>query len=377
MYMNKARLRAYAAALYRSVTPNSVVLDIGCGTGIFALLACKYGARRVYAVDPDDAINLARVFAAVNGYSDRLKCIQNVSTKITLPERVDVIISDLSGQLPLFEHHIPAMVDARDRFPAPDGILIAQQDHLRVAVVEAKADYRKLTRPWSESLLGLDLRGGRPLVTNTWRSLTDKRARFLTQPETFAVLDYRAVVDCNMCGHVNFTVDRLGTGHGVAVWFDRVLADGIKISTEPGAPESVNVASVYGTAFLPWPDSLELEPGDMIAFRIMANLVKHEYVWQWETTIHRSERKHDIKARFRQSSLQGLPFSLESLKKREAEYIPTPNENTRLNAFILSKIDGHASLMQIARSVVAAFPLRFKGWQDALSHVGDVIDGER
>jgi type I protein arginine methyltransferase len=68
MYVNKARMDAYAAALRDAVTPNSVVLDIGAGTGIFALLACRYGARRVYAIEPDDAINLAREVAAANGY---------------------------------------------------------------------------------------------------------------------------------------------------------------------------------------------------------------------------------------------------------------------------------------------------------------------
>ena len=76
MFINKARMNAFAAALRQVVTAKTVVLDIGAGTGIFALLACQYGARRVYAIEPDDAINLAREVAAANGFSDRLTCIQ-------------------------------------------------------------------------------------------------------------------------------------------------------------------------------------------------------------------------------------------------------------------------------------------------------------
>ena len=161
MYMNEARMNAYAAALRDAVTPNSVVLDIGAGTGIFALLACRYGARRVYAIEPDDAINLARESAAANGYSDRLTCIQSLSTKVALPERADVIISDMGGMLPLFEQHIPAIIDARDRFLAPGGALIAQAGpsagrHHRSAGSLPQADpamEREPVRPGSECRL--------------------------------------------------------------------------------------------------------------------------------------------------------------------------------------------------------------------------------
>ena len=84
MYTNQPRFNAYAAALRAAVNPNSVVLDVGAGTGIFSLLACQFGARQVYAVEPDNSINLARQAAAANGFSDRMTCIQNLSTRIDL-----------------------------------------------------------------------------------------------------------------------------------------------------------------------------------------------------------------------------------------------------------------------------------------------------
>ena len=64
---------AYAAALARTVRPGSVVLDIGTGTGLMALLACRLGARRVFAVDPGDSIHLARAAARASGFADRIR----------------------------------------------------------------------------------------------------------------------------------------------------------------------------------------------------------------------------------------------------------------------------------------------------------------
>ena len=49
MIADRVRLDAHAEALRRVVTPASIVLDVGAGTGVMSLLACKFGARRVYA----------------------------------------------------------------------------------------------------------------------------------------------------------------------------------------------------------------------------------------------------------------------------------------------------------------------------------------
>jgi protein arginine N-methyltransferase 1 len=369
MYMHKARMSAFAEALRGAVTPNCVVLDIGAGTGIFALLACRYGARRVYAIEPANAINLAREMASANGCSDRVTFIQGLSTNVVLPERADVIISDLVGVLPLYGQHIPSITDARNRFMAPGGALIPRQDYLRAAIIEASEQYDKLTEPWGENLLGLNLSGGWPLVANTLIRLAEGRVKLLTRPLTLAVLDYRTIADSNLDGELTWTMDQPGTGHGVAVWFDRIVADGITISNEPGAPELVNTSKTYGQMFFPWPKAVGLERGDRVSFSVKADLLKDEYVWRWKTAIHGGQK---IKAHFRQSSLHGHPLSREFLKNREAESIPAFNEDVRIDAFILSKIDGHTSLSEIACSLAANFPSRFNGWQDALSRVGDV-----
>jgi len=137
MIADHARMEAYAQALRAVVRPESVVVDLGAGTGIFALLACRFGARRVYAIEPNDAIEAAREMARASGCADRIVFLQEVSTRATLPERADIIVSDLRGWLPLFGLHLPSIVDARERFLAPAGTLIPLQDTLWAAVVEA------------------------------------------------------------------------------------------------------------------------------------------------------------------------------------------------------------------------------------------------
>ena len=86
MIADKGRMDPYVMALRDAVAHDSIVMDIGTGTGVFALLACHFGARHVYAIEPNDAIQVGRELAAANGFSEKITFIQALSNKITLPE---------------------------------------------------------------------------------------------------------------------------------------------------------------------------------------------------------------------------------------------------------------------------------------------------
>ena len=302
------RMEAYTDALRRTVTPDSVVMDLGCGPGVFGLLACKLGARRVYAVEPEDIVGLAREAAAANGFSDRIEFFEQLSTEITLPEPATIIISDLRGVLPWFEQNIPSIIDARKRLLAPGGVLIPQRDVLWAAVVEAPEQYEELVSPWKNQF-GLDLSAATRLVTNTWRKSRIKPEQLLTDPVCWTTLDYYQVNSPDIRAEISWQAARTGTAHGVAVWFDSDLAEGIRFSNHPAAPELI-----YGIGFFPFSEPVEVIEGERISLRLAADLVNDGYVWRWDTDIFASNQQ-DIKASFKQSTFYGVPLSTSQLRK--------------------------------------------------------------
>jgi type I protein arginine methyltransferase len=367
MFADRIRTQAYARALREAINPDSVVLDIGTGIGIFAMLACQFGARRVYAIEPDDAIQVAREIAAANGFADRIEFIQELSTRITIPERVDVIVSDLRGVLPLFRHHIPSIADARKRFLAPDGVLIPQQDLLWAAVSEAPDLYERYARLWVDNGYGLDLGAAQRIVSNTWQKGRVNPDQLLTRPQQWASLDYNSIESPDVSAEMTLTVLRAGTAHGLSLWFNARLAEGVMFSTAPGQPELI-----YGSAFLPLSQPITMAVDDMISVTLSADLVGDDYIWRWNTRVLSHDDPAKVKADFKQSTFFGAPLSLDQLRKRESSYVPALDKEGQIDRLILSLMTGEHSLGDIARRVANDFPDRFKSWQDALTRVGEL-----
>lgn len=365
MIADRVRTGAYANALRRATRPDSVVLDIGTGIGIIAMLACQFGARRVYAIEPGDAIQVAREIAAANGFADRVEFIQDLSTRVTLPERADVIVSDLRGVLPLFRHHIPSIVDARKRLLAPGGVLIPEQDTLWAAVAEAPDLYERYATLWTDNDYGLDLGAARRLVSNTWQKGRVNADQLLTRPQPWGALDYNSVESADVSAELTFTMTRAGAAHGLSLWFDARLAEGVSFSTAPGMPELI-----YGSAFFPFSAPVTLDASDRVSLKLSADLVGDDYIWRWNTRVLGEGDK--VKADFKQSTFFGAPLSLDQLRKRESSYVPALDEGGQIDRLILSLMDGRHSLGEIAHRVANELPDRFKSWQDALTRVGEL-----
>jgi len=373
MINDQVRVDAYFSAMRKVIRPDSVVVDIGTGTGIMALLACRLGARRVFAIEPDNAIQVAREAAAANACTDRIHFFQQLSTQVELPELADVIVSDIGGTLPWFRHHIPSIIDARQRFLAPAGIMIPQHDTGFVSIVDSPALYRRCDTPWENNRYGLDLRSGKRLMVNSLAWGEASPQEFLAKSQIWSTLDYTTVSSTSVSGTMRFPVTRPGTGHGFTAWFERNLVDGITISGAPYAPESTR-ANIYSNLFFPWSEPVSLELEDEVTITLKANLVGEEYCWTWETRVCNPQAPDVPKAHFRQSTFFAQPLTPSSLLRRERNYVATLNESGCIDQFVLSKMDGQRSLAEIAQGLVDRFPDRFKRWHAALTHVADLAE---
>jgi type I protein arginine methyltransferase len=355
MIADGPRMRAYGAALGRLVTPSSVVADIGSGTGIFALLACRLGARRVFAIEPADAIEVARSLAAANGVADRITFIQAASTEVTLDERADVVVSDIRGVLPFHGRHVPAIADARARLLAPGGALVPCQDRVWVALVETPELHAEHVAPWRGDDQGLDLGAMCDLLANSWRKARVEPPQLLTRPQCLATLDYRAIDAPHLRARETLTAMRAGVAHGVCAWFDTELTEGIGFSNAPGEPKSI-----YGQAWFPL-DGIPLAEGQPVDVRLDAHLVGDDYVWRWAAG-EGAER----------STLRGTPISRSRLRKSADRHVPALAASGVLALDALAAMQEGRPLGHIARSLLERHPGAFRDWNAALGFVGDL-----
>ncbi|WP_051385506.1 methyltransferase domain-containing protein [Actinokineospora inagensis] len=120
---DRIRMAAYAEAIREVVRPGSTVLDLGTGTGILARWALEAGADRVYGLDFAEPV-LARAARELAGFGDRFIPVAGLSFDVTLPERVDVIVSETLGNLVDNEGCVAILTDARRRFLADGGTML-------------------------------------------------------------------------------------------------------------------------------------------------------------------------------------------------------------------------------------------------------------
>jgi type I protein arginine methyltransferase len=360
------RFPAYSEAIARAVRPDDSVVDIGSGPGIFALLACKAGARKVYAIDTEGVVEFGRQFAVKNGFGGRIEFLRGDSRQILLPERANVIVSDIRGALPLFGQGIHTLNDARKRFLAENGRMIPERDKLFAALAEAPENYERIIAPW-KSVPGLDLEAALPVVLNTMYKRQCKPEQLLSRAQEWHVLDYLAGANPKAGSTVRFKATRAGTMHGFTVWFETKLFGEIGFCTKPGTKDSV-----YGQVFLPLLMPVEVDAEEEICAELHADLIGTDYVWRWESKAEAKPGRNAVN--YRQSTFQGGGISPSSLRKRSGEFVPVLSEAGLAERWLFMAMDGKTPLEQIAVKAAELFPHTFSRAEDAFRRAGEISD---
>ncbi len=372
MIADTARTRAYEEALKLAITPGCTVMDIGAGTGILSMLACRMGAGKVYAIEPNDAIRLAPELARANGCEDRIRFLQQSSLETRLAEPVDVIVSDLRGLSALCYRSVETIMDARTRFLRPGGILIPQRDVTWAAPL-SYADAYEEEAIWRKGYAGLNLSPILEYVTHYVAPMKDiESGHLMTEPKIWADLDYYAVTSANVSNELAWTVDRPGVAHGIGLWFETFLAQGISYSNATACSSSPR-ATVYGTLFLPWPHPVALQQGDIVTADIRATLAGGTYLWSRRTKILEGGNPSRCKESFSQSSFFANPAVALAVPKSVApEGHPSLSRRAQALRHVLDAMDGSSSLEEIAAGLQAQFSELYPTLERALGFTGEI-----
>jgi len=157
MLSDRVRTSSFLDLIHDNVRPGDVVVDIGTGTGIFAIAAARAGAAHVYAIEAGPIARVTEGLFRANDVLDRITLIRNWSTRVRLPRSVDVIVAEVIGNDPLAERVIGITRDAIRRFLKPGGRLIPSG--LRILGQPVQLPDEEIRR-----------RMFRPEALDTWRS---------------------------------------------------------------------------------------------------------------------------------------------------------------------------------------------------------------
>jgi SAM-dependent methyltransferase len=275
MIQDHLRHERYVQAFRKVLTPGCVVLDIGAGTGLFAMLAAREGAGQVIACERDPIVaDAAREIIEMNGYSDRISVVakdsRDLEIGLDMGGQADVLLWDnLSNDL-LGAGAIEAIEDARRRLLKPNASIMPQRCEMRVAL--AQADPTCGSR--MEIVDGFDMTS-----FNRFRptQVTVNRSAFEQRSDSATIFDFDFAVDKVLkpetCRAVVIATG--GSVDGIVQWLRFHLDDDILYDT---GDEGVTAFGLQYHAI----ELFDAEPGQRIA---IAGQHDRQRTWFWISDI--------------------------------------------------------------------------------------------
>lgn len=226
------RNKFYQTLLHDAIDENSVVLEIGAGSGLLSIMAAKAGARLVIAIEANrEMATLATQIIAANNMSGRIVVINKMSTDVhlsDLPAVPTILVSEILGTLLLGESALHYVQDARTRLIAPRATVLPALGTQYVTLIESD-EIRQITAVCSWD--GIDLRHFNALQDTTSLVFTKQFGfrfsscahKFLSDKLPVLALDFRTA--CTETAfplehRVPFRATETGVAHAILASWD-------------------------------------------------------------------------------------------------------------------------------------------------------------
>jgi SAM-dependent methyltransferase len=327
-----SRVDAFDRALREMVRPGDIVLDLAAGTGILSFLACRAGAARVYAIESTSLVEEGRAVARANGLGDRVHFVREWSRFATLPEPVDLIVTDQIGQIGFDAGLIEYVADTRRRLLKPGGRIVPQRLELKAAPV-TDGDVRKAIDFWNEPVSGFDYSAIHERASCSGYPRHVSHEQLLATPAPVLTLDLSTADADPIRGQVEFVLDRAGTVDGVCMWFSATLSPTVVMSNDPCSSTRINRRQVV----LPVAPAIHAAHGDRVVFSFAARPV--EVVVDWRLAVYAGADGRLLGSDHR-STFGGMLLSREDLELTAPQRVPVLTPAGVARRTVLELCDG-------------------------------------
>jgi tetratricopeptide (TPR) repeat protein len=146
MMNDRDRNDCYDRALRKVIQSDSIVLDIGAGSGLLAMMAARAGAKHVTSCEKVKPIaDMASKIVKLNGFSQQIKVVNKISTDlevgIDMPEKANVLVSEIVDVGLLAEGIVPSVAHARANLLAHDAQILPKAATVYGMLVESEKLY--------------------------------------------------------------------------------------------------------------------------------------------------------------------------------------------------------------------------------------------
>lgn len=227
---DRVRNQTFYKALKRHVRPGSSVMDIGSGTGVWAIAAAILGASRVVAIERDKIlIPIIEKLASKNGVKDRIEVIEGDSREAKVEGKFDVIISETVGNHAFDEGIVPIIIDAKKRFLKENGVVIPEAIASVVAPAHIDSGVERLPAG-----LKLDYRYLEVLNRDITKKITDQTSvKLLGPPAVLTNVNLKTVTEMPTLTDMKckWRLKDAGSMNSLILWAHVVLTKGVSLQT--------------------------------------------------------------------------------------------------------------------------------------------------
>lgn len=271
MLNDEIRMTAYEAAIKEVVKPNDVVVDIGTGTGILAQWALEAGAKKVYGIDVNKKIlELAEKRIEKANLRERFVPINKISYKAELPEKADIVLSEILGNLGDNEDMTPILNDTRKRFLKNNGMFLPKQIETYLVPVSSPKAHQQIVEKKCRGISGkykLSELLNKLRIKNQFDIYYDSiipTHAHLTQPALAKSFHFDGTDEAVYETEIRYEIETAGLLTGIKGYFVAALSANVTLDISGDEIAGRKTSDCLKHCYMPIENPISVEPHDVL-----------------------------------------------------------------------------------------------------------------